>query len=91
MNKPHAIDRHSGRTDRSAPELLSVLVCPLTRTPLIYDSAKNRLVSLQAGLCYPITDHVPVMLEEAAAPLSQQDRDKWMKRTAPGNAGRPVG
>ncbi|UZK68533.1 Trm112 family protein [Sphingomonas sp. S1-29] len=48
------------------PWLLSVLVCPATRTPLRYDEAAGELVSEAAGLAYPIRDGVPVMLVEAA-------------------------
>lgn len=48
------------------PELLAVLVCPLTRTPLRYDEAAGELVSEAAGLAYPVRDGVPVMLVEEA-------------------------
>lgn len=48
------------------PELLAILVCPATRTPLRLDEAANQLVSDQAGLAYPIRDGVPVLLVEAA-------------------------
>jgi uncharacterized protein YbaR (Trm112 family) len=51
------------------PELLSVLVCPVTRTPLRHDEAAGELVSEAAGLAYPIRDGVPVMLVEEARPL----------------------
>ncbi|HEX8644405.1 MAG TPA: Trm112 family protein [Allosphingosinicella sp.] len=48
------------------PELLAVLVCPLTRTALRYDETAQELVSDEAGLAYPIRDGVPVMLVEEA-------------------------
>jgi uncharacterized protein YbaR (Trm112 family) len=48
------------------PELLAILVCPVTRTPLRYDAAAQELVSEAAGVAYPIRDGVPVMLIEAA-------------------------
>ncbi len=51
------------------PRLLEVLVCPLTRTPLIYDRAKGELISRAAKLAYPVRDGVPVMLPEEARPL----------------------
>src|SRR3546814_9443504 len=41
------------------PWLLSILVCPATRTPLRYDEARQELVSEEAGLAYPIRDGVP--------------------------------
>lgn len=51
------------------PWLLSILVCPVTRTPLIHDAAAGELVSDAAGLAFPIRDGVPVLLVEAARPL----------------------
>lgn len=52
------------------PELLELLVCPVTRTKLRYDEAAQELVSEAAGVAYPIRDGVPVMLIEEARPLS---------------------
>lgn len=51
------------------PDLLAILVCPVTRTPLRYDEAAAELVSEAAGLAFPIRDGVPVMLVEEARPL----------------------
>lgn len=51
------------------PDLLAILVCPLTRQPLRHDAARNELVSEAAGLAYPIRDSVPVLLIEEARPL----------------------
>jgi uncharacterized protein YbaR (Trm112 family) len=48
------------------PWLLERLVCPLTRAPLVFDPAASELISVAAGLAYPIRDGVPVMLVEAA-------------------------
>jgi uncharacterized protein YbaR (Trm112 family) len=48
------------------PKLLEILVCPLTKGPLIYDRARNELVSTKAGLAYPIRDGIPIMLVEEA-------------------------
>ncbi|WP_082457136.1 MULTISPECIES: Trm112 family protein [unclassified Sphingomonas] len=51
------------------PWLLSILVCPVTRTPLRHDAAAGELVSEAAGLAFPIRDGVPVLLVEAARAL----------------------
>ncbi|WP_347270482.1 Trm112 family protein [Rhizorhabdus histidinilytica] len=51
------------------PDLLAILVCPVTRTPLRYDEAAGELVSEAAGLAFPIRDGVPVMLVEEARRL----------------------
>ena len=51
------------------PRLLEILVCPLTKTALEYDRATNELISLAAGLAYPIRDGIPIMLADEARPL----------------------
>jgi uncharacterized protein len=51
---------------RLDPELLEILVCPLTRTRLRYDEEAQELVSDAAGLAYPVRDGMPVMLVEEA-------------------------
>jgi uncharacterized protein YbaR (Trm112 family) len=53
------------------PRLLEVLVCPVTRTPLIYDKARGELISKAAKLAYPVRDGVPVMLPEEARALTE--------------------
>lgn len=50
------------------PELLRILVCPVTQGPLEWNEARQLLVSKTAGLAYPVRDGIPVMLEEAAIP-----------------------
>lgn len=52
------------------PALLAILVCPITRTPLIYDEAAQELISEAAGVAYPIRQGVPVMLIEEARVLA---------------------
>lgn len=59
----------TGDPVRLDPELLAILVCPVTRTALRYDAAAGELVSDAAGLAYPVRDGVPVMLVEEARPL----------------------
>ena len=51
------------------PKLLEILVCPLTKGELRYDSDTNELISDQAGLAYPIRDGIPIMLEDEARRL----------------------
>jgi uncharacterized protein len=54
------------------PELLAILVCPITRTPLIYDEVAQELISEAAGVAYPIRQGTPVMLIEEARVLTPQ-------------------
>jgi len=51
------------------PQLLEILVCPLTKGPLEYDAAAQELISKKAGLAYPIRDGIPIMLAEEAREL----------------------
>ncbi|MCC2097436.1 MAG: Trm112 family protein [Hyphomicrobiales bacterium] len=51
------------------PRLIEILVCPLTRTTLIYDKDKQELVSKAANLAYPIRDGIPIMLTYEARRL----------------------
>lgn len=51
------------------PQLLEILVCPLTKGPLEYDTAAQELISKKAGLAYPIRDGIPIMLAEEAREL----------------------
>lgn len=62
-----------GRSRPVDPKLLEILVCPLTKAPLRYDSAAQELISDQAGLAYPIRDGVPIMLVEEARQLDEPD------------------
>ena len=50
--------------------LLDILVDPVTKGPLIYDSKRQELISRAARLAYPIRDGIPVMLPEEARELS---------------------
>jgi uncharacterized protein YbaR (Trm112 family) len=54
---------------RIDPRLLEILVCPLTKSTLEYDSARQELISRQAKLAYPIRDGIPIMLPEEARKL----------------------
>ena len=49
--------------------LLEVLVCPLTRGPLVYDRVNNELISHQARKAYPVRAGVPIMLVDEARDL----------------------
>lgn len=53
------------------PRLLEVLVCPVSRAPLVYDRDRGELISKTARLAYPVRDGVPVMLPEEARPLEE--------------------
>ena len=51
------------------PQLLEILVCPVTKGPLRYDRTAGELVSERARLAFPIRDGIPIMLPEEARQL----------------------
>ena len=55
-------------------KLLSILVCPVSKAPLEYNSKNNELVCRASGLAYPIRDGIPVMLEGEARALSADEK-----------------
>lgn len=57
------------------PKLLEILVCPLTKTTLVYDREKQELVSKAAGLAYPIRKGVPIMLVGEARELTDEEKN----------------
>lgn len=61
-------------------QLLEVLVCPNSKTKLIYDDKKNELISLASGLAYPVRDGIPVMLEEEARQITVEEKESYKKR-----------
>ncbi|MDO9277113.1 MAG: Trm112 family protein [Polaromonas sp.] len=54
-------------------KLLELLVCPVTKGPLTYNRDKQELISRSARLAYPVRDGLPVMLENEARPLTDEE------------------
>lgn len=52
MNDKNGIDK----------KLLEILVCPISKGPLKYNKGENELISLEAGLAFPVEDGIPIML-----------------------------
>lgn len=57
-------------------KLLEILVCPVTKGPLHYDKENQELISKSARLAYPIRDGIPVMLEDEARVVSDEEVEK---------------
>jgi uncharacterized protein YbaR (Trm112 family) len=55
-------------------KLLEILVCPVTKGPLIYKKAQNELISKSARLAYPVRDGIPVLLEDEARKLAEDEK-----------------
>ena len=54
-------------------KLLELLVCPVTKGHLEYDREKQELISRSARLAYPIRDGIPILLENEARTLSDEE------------------
>jgi len=57
-------------------KLLEILVCPICKGQLRFDKAKAELVCQADRLAYPIRDDIPVMLEDEARRLSEEEISK---------------
>lgn len=57
-------------------KLLEILVCPVTKGPLIHDRERQELISLSARLAYPIRDGIPVMLESEARAVGADEVER---------------
>ena len=53
--------------------LLDILVCPVTKAPLVWDATQQELLCRASRLAYPVRDGVPVMLEEEARTLTDEE------------------
>jgi uncharacterized protein YbaR (Trm112 family) len=56
-------------------KLLEILVCPVTKGPLIHDRERQELISRSARLAYPIRDGIPVLLEDEARKLTPEESE----------------
>lgn len=60
MNDKNGIDK----------KLLDILVCPISKGPLKYNKGENELISLEAGLAFPVEDGIPIMLLSRARKIN---------------------
>ncbi len=60
-------------------KLLDILACPLCKSSLYYDKAKDELICRADRLAFPVRDGIPVMLEDEARALSSEETDALYK------------
>ncbi len=60
-------------------KLLDILACPLCKSGLIYDQQQQELLCKADSLAFPVRDGIPVMLEDEARTLSQDEVDALHK------------
>jgi uncharacterized protein YbaR (Trm112 family) len=61
-------------------KLLEILVCPVTKGPLIHDRERQELISRSARLAYPIRDGIPVLLEDEARKLTPEESEALARK-----------
>lgn len=64
-------------------KLLDILVCPVTKGPLVYDREAQELISVAARLAYPIVDDIPDLIESDARTLSEAEAERIRKSQTP--------
>jgi uncharacterized protein len=55
-------------------KLLAILACPLCKSSLHYDQARQELLCYPDSLAYPIRDGIPVLLDNEARPLTPEEK-----------------
>ncbi len=53
--------------------LLALLVCPVTKGRLEFDREHQELLSRSARLAYPVRDGIPILLENEARPMTDEE------------------
>ena len=63
-------------------KLLELLVCPVTKGPLDVQRDQQELWSRSARLAYPIRNGIPILLENEARTLSDEELEQLKPRTS---------
>ena len=74
------IDQAEGQSAITDPRLLQILVCPRSKGPLIWDKSASELISIQAGLAFPVKEGVPLLTIQNARTLSDEELMRWKHR-----------
>lgn len=61
-------------------KLLDILVCPVSKTKLIFDKERQELISTAAHLAFPVRDGIPILLEDEARELSAEETEQYLKQ-----------
>jgi uncharacterized protein YbaR (Trm112 family) len=57
-------------------KLLELLVCPVTKGPLIFSKNKDELISRSARLAYPVREGIPILIEAEARALKDEEFER---------------
>lgn len=72
-------------------KLLELLVCPVTKGPLRFNTARDELLSRSARLAYPVRDGIPILLEQEARPLTDAEVEALHNSVPQGSNTSPIG
>lgn len=64
--------------------LLEILVCPVSKTKLVFDKTNQELISTAANLAYPVRDGIPILLEDEARELSAEEAQAYKAKKGQG-------
>ena len=53
--------------------LLELVVCPITKSKLLYNIKSNELISEKAGFAFPIINGVPILIIEEARSIKSEN------------------
>ncbi len=70
-------NKKTKKKTKIASSLLNILVCPDTKSLLIYDKKVHELVSIQGKKAYPIEQSVPLISKTHCRELSDSEIKKW--------------
>ena len=59
-----------------SPQLLEILVDPVSKVPLRYDASAKELICDSGRRAYPVRDGIPVMLFSESRPLDENEIKK---------------
>ena len=62
------------------PQLLDILVCPVTKAALTYNRDTDELWCRASGLAYAVKDGIPIMLSDEARELTNAERESMSQR-----------
>ena len=79
QNKEDKYERKSLKTSKTSGLLLDILVCPNTKSLLIYDNKAKELLSIQGKKAYPIEENCPILSEYFSRDLSSDEINKWQE------------
>lgn len=60
-------------------KLLDILACPLCKSTLIYQQDNQELICKADRIAFPIRDEIPVMLEQEARELTEDEIEALTK------------